>query len=60
MTTINKSIGISNMPQNCGMKGMHETHSNHLKKTEIVNTQQTAKVKESKNDVVGNKLDVRV
>ena len=60
MTNINNSMRTANMPQNCGMKGMHENHENHAKKAESANTQQPAQVEKAMNERTGNKLDVRV
>jgi hypothetical protein len=66
MTSINTATRTANMPQNCGMKGMHESHANHsahanhAKKAETASNQQVAQVEAARDERIGNKLDVRV
>lgn len=66
MTSINNLTKTISMPQNCGMKGMHENHgshsahANHTSKNEISKTQQTSQVELVKSEGIGNKLDARV
>lgn len=47
----------ANMPQNCGIKGMHENYS---KKAEAANSKLPAQIEKARDGRIGNKLDVRV
>lgn len=66
MTSINNTMKAMSMPQNCEMKGMHQSHANngaqdsHGKKVGNSDTQPTAKVNQVRNERIGNVLDVRV
>lgn len=63
MISINTAMRSANMPQNCGMKGMHESHANHanhVKKAETASNQQTTQVEAVRDERIGNKLDIRV
>ncbi len=65
MTSINNLTKITSMPQNCGMKGMHENHGSHsahvkhTSKNEILKTQEISQVQSLKSEGIGNKLDAK-
>lgn len=58
MTGINSSMRVGTMPENCGMKGMHDNHASHAKKTQAIEKQQNLKVEKVRDEKVGSKLDV--
>lgn len=60
MININNNVKNVNMPESCGMKGMHESHGNHARRPEIIEKQANSEVEVAKDEKLGNKLDVRV
>ena len=50
MQGINRISGMSSMPVNCGMKGMHENQIKNQQENKITNSNQASNMKNMKSD----------